>query len=349
MRIIAILFVLLTNICATTTLVVTEPIRSGILHSSYNYIGSLYFSDRSSIASELSGTIDEIYVNEGDKVKKGEALAKLNSDLLTKEINAQKALLKQGEALLKKTKKDFQRYESLYKSNSIAYKEYEDALYNLQAQEGNTDSIVANLEYLKTQKEKKTIRAPYDGVVLKKLLKQGEWVGNGDSIFNIAKLSPLEASIEVPFDILRSLKIGDVVDAQIANKNFKAKVIALIPLGDSKARTFPIKLAIDDENGELVEGLEVRVSLNISDKQKALFVARDSIIPIYKDDKTSYAIFIVRDNKAKQIEIQINGYEGLYASIKTLDESINTNDKVITQGHERLKDGQKIKEQESKN
>lgn len=348
MRIVAILFMILSSIHAAT-LVVTEPIKSGVLNSNYNYIGSLYFSDRSSLASELSGIIDEIYVNEGDKIKKGEPLARLNSDLLTKEINSQQALLKQGEALLKKTKKEFQRYESLYKSNSIAYKEYEDALYNLQAQEGNTDSIAANLEYLKTQKEKKTIKAPYDGVILQKLLKQGEWVGNGDSIFNIAKLSPLEASIEVPFEILRSLKVGDVVDAQIANKHFKAKIIALIPLGDSKARTFPIKLAIDDENGELIEGLEVRVSLNISDKQKALFVTRDSIIPIYRDGKTSYVIFIAKDNKAKQVEIKINGYEGLYASITPLDESLSTNNKVITQGHERLKDGQEIKEQESKN
>lgn len=185
--------------------------------------------------------------------------------------------------------------------------------------------------------------------MLQKLLKQGEWVGNGDSIFNIAKLSPLEASIEVPFEILRSLKVGDIVDTQIANKNYKAKVLALIPLGDSKARTFPIKLAIDDENGELIEGLEVRVSLNISDKQKALFVARDSIIPIYKDGKTSYVIFIAKDNKAKQVEIKINGYEGLYASITPLEEPINIDDKVITQGHERLKDGQEIKEQEGKN
>lgn len=166
MRIATILFMILSNIHATT-LVVTESIKSGVLNSNYNYIGTLYFSDRSSLASELSGIIDEIYVNEGDKIKKGEPLARLNSDLLTKEINSQQALLKQGEALLKKTKKEFQRYESLYKSNSIAYKEYEDALYNLQAQEGNTDSIAANLGYLKTQKEKKQLKHHMMGLCCK--------------------------------------------------------------------------------------------------------------------------------------------------------------------------------------
>ncbi len=284
--------------------------------------------------------IDDIFVYEGQRIKAKQPLAKLNSDLLIKEIEAKESLLKQSTALLKKSKKDFERYKNLYQSDSIAYKEYEDALFNLQAQEGNTDSIAADLEYLKTQKDKKILKAPYDGVILQRLLKQGEWVSAGASVFNIAKLSQLEANIEVPFSILRSLKVGDLVEVNIANKDYSAKIIALIPLGDAKARTFPIKLSIDDKKGELIEGLEVRANLNITKSQESLLVPRDSILPTQNGD----CIFIIQDNKAKQIFIKVHGYEGLNASITPLNATLSTKDRVITQGFERLRDNQPIKE-----
>lgn len=323
------------------TLIVAEPIKNGIFTQNHYYIGSLYFSERSFLASEISGVIEEIFVNEGDKIQKNQALARLNSDLLNTEITIKKALLQQAQALLKKSTKDFKRYEELYKSNSIAYKEYEDALFDLQAQEGNTNAIASELQLLQTQLQKKTIKAPYDGVVLEKTLKIGEWVSTGANVFKIAKLTPLEATIEVPFTILRSLKIGDTIETSIAGKNYPSKIIAIIPLGDSKTRTFPIKLSIEDKKGDLIEGLEVKANLHIQREKESLLVPRDSIIPI----QNGYAIFIIKDNKAKQVMVNIKGYEGFNASIEPLNTTLSTEDRVITQGNERLRDGESIKEQ----
>lgn len=328
------------KLLANPTLVVAEPIKNGIFTQNHYYIGSLYFSERSFLASEISGVIEEIFVNEGDKVQKNQALARLNSDLLNKEIATKKALLQQAQALLKKSTKDFSRYEELYKSNSIAYKEYEDALFELQAQEANTNAIASQLQLLKTQLQKKIIKAPYNGVVLEKSLKIGEWVSTGANVFKIAKLSPLEATIEVPFSILRSLKIGDDIETSIAGKNYPSKIIAIIPLGDSKTRTFPIKLSIEDTKGELIEGLEVRANLHIQGEKESLLIPRDSIIPT----QDGYAIFIIKNNKAKQVMVNIKGYEGFNASIEPLDATLSTEDRVITQGNERLRDGDIIRE-----
>ncbi|MDE5602499.1 MAG: efflux RND transporter periplasmic adaptor subunit [Helicobacter sp.] len=322
------------------TLIVAESIKNGAFTQNHSYIGSLYFSERSSLASEISGVIEEVFVKEGDKIKKNQPLARLNSDLLDKEIATKKALLQQAQALLKKSTKDFKRYESLYKSDSIAYKEYEDALFNLQSQEGNTNAIASELQLLQTQLQKKTIKAPYDGVVLEKTLKIGEWVSAGASVFKIAKLTPLEATIEVPFTILQSLKIGDNIETSIAGKNYPSKIIAIVPLGDSKTRTFPVKLSIEDKKGELIEGLEVQANLHIQKGEESLLVPRESIIPT----QDGYAIFIIRDNKARQVMVSINGYEGFNASIKPLNMTLSTEDRVITQGNERLRDGEAIRE-----
>ena len=321
-----------------SVLVSVAPIQSGILNQNYQYIGSLYFSERGLLASEVAGVIDNVNVKEGQRVKKGELLATLNSDLLSNEILSKEGALKQARAQYEKIQKDFSRFKTLYESESVSFKEYEDALFDMQAQKGNMESISYALELLKTQKRKKSIIAPYDGVILQKLLSQGEWVNAGAGVFNIAKITPLEATFEVPFAILRALKVGDSLKVRIANQMYNAKISAKIPLGDTKARTFPVKLAIDDPKQELIEGLEVRASFDVKSDESVLLVPRDSILPTLEGN----VIFIINGESAKKVAIEVKGYKDLNAYIVPLDWNLSVKDKVIIAGVERLSDGDKI-------
>lgn len=321
-----------------SVLVSVAPIQSGILNQNYQYIGSLYFSERGLLASEVAGVIDNVNVKEGQRVKKGEVLATLNSDLLSNEILSKEGALKQARAQYEKIQKDFSRFKTLYESESVSFKEYEDALFDMQAQKGNMESISYALELLKTQKRKKTIVAPYDGVILQKRFSQGEWVSAGAGVFNIAKITPLEATFEVPFEILRALKVGDSLKVWIANQTYNAKISARIPLGDTKARTFPVKLAIEDPKQELIEGLEVRASFDVKSDESVLLVPRDSIFPTLNGN----VIFIVNGKNAKKVAIEVKGYKDLNAYITSLDWNLSIKDRVIIAGGERLSDGDRI-------
>ncbi|RAX57622.1 efflux transporter periplasmic adaptor subunit [Helicobacter monodelphidis] len=325
----------------TPTLVITTPVEDGNLAQGRYFVGSLYFEERSNLASEVSGVIETIYVKEGERVKQGQKLALLNSDLLDLQIQSQEALLRQSKALLDKTAKDFERFNKLYKSNSISFKEYENALFDLRAQRGSADAIEADLKKLKKERDKKELKSPYDGVILSQSLKRGEWVNVGASLFSIAKLSPLEATFEVPFDVLRSLKVGQKIEVLIASKQYNASIAALIPLGDAKARTFPIKLAIEDPYGELIEGLEVRAKLFKKGLESGLLVPRDAILP----SNNGNIIFVVRESKAVQVDIEVQQYSSNLALVRSKKAGfLKVGEKVITKGHERLKNGDEIKE-----
>lgn len=317
----------------------TQAIKSGISNEKVLLTGTIYFSERSKLASEVSGVIEEIYAIEGQKVKKGQKLARLNSDIIDKEILSQKASLRQSKALLQKTKNHFERYKKLYKSQSVAYKEYEDALYNLQSQEANTQSIEAKLQNLNTQKSKKILKAPYDGVILENPLKQGEWASVGQSIFNIANINSFEAKIHIPFSVMRNLKIGQKLKVTIAGSNYDATISALIPIGDTQNRTFPIKLSIQDPNNELIEGLEVSYEFSMQQKNNQLIVPRDSIILT----QGGYEIFILKGKYAKRIPIYVDSYEEDEAYISPLTHYLDEKMFVITKGYENLKDGQEVK------
>ena len=316
-----------------------EPIRTGFSQEKVALTGTIYFSERSKLASEVSGVIEEVFVHEGQKVKKGQKLARLNGDILEKEILSQNASLRQAKAQLQKVKNHFERYKKLYKSQSVAYKEYEDALYNLQSQEANTQSIEAKLQNLRAKKSKKILKAPYDGVILENHLKQGEWANIGQSIFSIANINSFEAKMHVPFSVMRNLKIGQDLEVKIAGENYDAKIKAIIPLGNTQDKTFPIKLSIKDPNNELIEGLEITHEFSIRQKNNQLAVPRNSVISA----NSGYEIFILEGKIAKKIPIYVDNYEENYAYISPLSHSLSTKTLVITQGFESLKDGQEVK------
>ncbi len=321
------------------TLVATQSVSAGSLKEKSQFIGTLFFKERSNLASEVSGVVESIYVKEGQKVKKGQKLALLNSDLLNQDILAKEALLKQSQAVLQKSKKDFERFESLYKSNSVSFKEYEDSLFSLKAQEGASGAIAAELKRLKKERDKKTLIAPYDGIILSRSVQLGEWVNIGDSLFTIANLTSLEINVNVPFAVLRSLKIGQKIDTTIAGKPYSASIVALIPVGDTKARTFPIKLAIADTQDDLIEGLEAVVKISHSGQSEGLLVPRDAILP----SNGAAVVFVAHGSKARKVEVQVNQYSGNLALVQSVQtDALQLGDKVITKGHERLQDGADI-------
>ncbi|MDE7447797.1 MAG: efflux RND transporter periplasmic adaptor subunit [Helicobacter sp.] len=321
------------------TLVATQPVSAGSLQEKGEFNGTLFFKERSNLASEVSGVVESVYVEEGQKVKKGQKLALLNSDLLNQDILSKEALLKQAQAVLQKSKKDFERFESLYKSNSVSFKEYEDSLFSLKAQEGAAGAIAAELKRLKKERDKKTLIAPYDGMILSRSIQLGEWVNVGDSLFTIANLTSLEINVNVPFAVLRSLKLGQKVETTIAGKPYAASIAALIPVGDAKARTFPIKLAVADSQHHLIEGLEALVKISHTVQNEGLLVPRDAILP----SNGKAIVFVARDSKAMRIEVHVSQYSGNLALVRSVeDNALHSGDKVITKGHERLHDGSDI-------
>lgn len=336
---------LLFSLLHSATLVVTQSVENGYLQEDEEFIGTLTFKEKSNLASEVSGIVDDIYVNEGQYVRKNTKLALLNSDLLNQDIASKEALLEQANAILQKNQKDFERFESLYKSNSISFKEYEDALFTLKAQEGAKGSILADLQRLKKERDKKILSAPYDGVIISRSVQLGEWVNTGDSLFIIANLKSLEITVDVPFSVLRSLKIGQNVKVIVADKPYHATITAIIPLGNSKARTFPIKLSLADDQHELIEGLEARVQiLRNNETQNGFLIPRDAILP----SNNGTVVYVARESKAICVEITVNKYSGNLALVYAKDkDTLRIGDKVITKGHERIEDGSEIIESTS--
>ena len=321
---------------AKPLIVSSKKITKGSLDSQNIFLGVISFKERSNIASQSSGVVEKVLFTLGERIKKSDDLVVLNSDLLQKEIQSKNAKLEQAKLLKEFQEKELKRYKNLLETDSIALQQYEKLNYELKVQELVISSLQAEVEQAKVEISKKTIKAPFDGVIVGKNVNIGEWIKVGDSVCEILNHSEPQAIVEVPSPILNYIKVGEMANVSINSKSYTGKITAIIPKADSRSRTFPVIIDLPSE-GNFVEGMAVNAMLKSGGKSEGFLVPRDSIV----DYRNRPSVFVVKNAKAYAVGVDVLAIQGDIAVVRG---NLEVKDKVIYRGQYRLHSGAEVKE-----
>ncbi len=317
-------------------LVTVAEINEGEAQPMAEFVGTVYYPQVSDVAAEVMGRVVTVRFEEGRRVKGGSVLVVLDSELLDATIAATEASYGQLLVELEKAKKDFKRIESLYKEESVSESVYDDNLFRVRELEQRVKSFEAELKRLKIEKDKKTVKAPFSGIVLEKSVDRGEWVSAGGKVAVIAKNGEVDVIVDLPERILGYLKKGDKVSINSGGTELKGTIRAFISKGDVATRTFPVKIRAKNPTGSLREGMEARALLPSSGKIKGLLVNRDAVIKQMGMD----VVFVVVEGKAKMVPVGILGFHEDKVGIA--GPGLEAGMKAVVKGNERLMDGQPV-------
>ncbi len=291
-------------------IVVVSEVVSGMVAPQAEFVGTVFFGEVSDVACEVDGKVETLNFEEGQRVKKGAELVSINSDLLLSDL--EKAVL------------DFERAERLYKEGLIPEDEYDARRFEKK-----------RLEILLS---KKTIRAPFAGVIVKKHVERGEWLSPGSVVATIAADDITDIIVEVPERLLKFLSPGMEIGISAGGSELKGNIIAVIPRGDISTRTFPVKIRVANTTS-LVEGMEATATLPEGEEAESLIVHRDAVIKVMGDT----VVYTVNDSKAAMVPVTVSGYQGMTAGIQ--GEGLEAGMKVVIKGNERLRPGQDVQVQ----
>jgi len=299
------------------SLVETTKIIKGEVNPLQEFVGTLKFDRNSVLAAQNSGVVKKINFEVGDSVKKGKTLIQIDADLLNAQVNSARANAASA-------KKDYKRYAKLLETKSVSQKQYDDMKLNFIT----TKSTLAELEI---QKEKKSIKAPYSGIVVEKKINLGEWVNAGTALATIVDTSKAEITFNVPLNIYNGLKKGDIYNINVGGNILKGKLSGAIPSGDKLTRTFPVKFIAKTDKKFVFDGQEAQVSLSKNAKQEALIVPRDAVIKRFGQN----IVFIIDDKmSAVMIPVQIIAYLENQVAIKA--KGLAAGQDVVSKGNERV-------------
>ena len=313
------------------SLVTTTVIKKGTVNPLEEFIGTVKFSKTSKIASEINGAVVKINFETGDKVKKGDILLKIDSLVLDSQIKSAEALLEISKLNLENSSKDYNRYKELITQKSISQKLYDDSFFKVNSAKQNLNSSQASLNELLIQKNKKTIRAPFDGIVIEKNTELGEWLNTGNSIATIVATNNIDLIFNLPTSYIYKLDKKANYSVDVGVTKLDSKLYAYIAKGDKLTRTFPVKFKSKIKNTFLYDGMEAKIKLPRNKQVESFIVPRDAVIKRFGQN----VIFIV-DEKSMAIMIptKIVGYQGQNLAID--GQGLKDGISVITKGNERV-------------
>ena len=310
-------------------------VETGMVAPEAEFIGTVYYQEVSNVASELSGLAQVVKFEEGQRVKRAQPLVELGSELLRK--NLQATLLNHEQVLseLEIARIELSRKEKLFKKKSIAEQSYDQDRFRVVGLEKQAAALATQVERIELELKKKTIRAPYGGVVVKRLVDRGEWISEGEEVAVVAKDDVVDIVVEVPERFIQYVKPGLPARALINGNEIPGKVFTIVPRGDIATRTFPVKIRSPNKYS-LIEGMSARVVLPTGSRRQSLVVPRDAVVSMFGQN----VIFTVENAKAGMRPVNILGYDGLIVGVDA--NGLKEGMLVVVDGNERLRDGQSV-------
>ena len=317
------------------SVVVTAKATAGKIAPTTQYVGTVYFAEISDVASEVSGKVISVNVKDGQKVKKGQVLVKLSSDMLEKTIANAEKILEESQADHEYAAIQTKRITQLYEARTVHAGEYDETRLNERALERKVEAQKALLDRWKIEMEKKIITAPYDGIILERNVFRGEWVSQGTAVCLMALTGQYDVVFNVPSSIYNNAKPGRKINITVNGKVYKGEVLAAIPYGDVATRSFPVKIRISGTS-DLAEGMEAKAFIPSGPETDAVIVPRDAVIAPRGQDM----IYAVVEGKASPIPVTVIGYTGLNAGVSA--PNLKPGMEIVVKGNERLRPGQEV-------
>lgn len=315
--------------------VMTAPATAGAVAPTTVFVGTVYFAEEAHVATETAGKVDAVEVGEGDSVQEGRPLARLSTDLLRQDLAAAVAARKEAESEARLAELDYARMRELLASGSISQQEHDQKRFAYEGLASKVQRLQAEVQRLELAVRKAVIPAPFDGVVLERLVEHGEWLGQGQAVAVLGRASAMEAVVNVPQDVTALLEPGMSVTVQAAGRQTPGRVAAVIPRGDAATRTFPVKIRLEDTRG-LAQGMQAAVELPSGPMVQAVLVDRDALINV----RGQRAVWIVKDATAVMLPAQPVGFQGGLVGVRA--DGLEPGMAVVVKGNERLQPGQPV-------
>ena len=279
---------------------------------------------------EFSGRVSKIYVDEGDVVKKGQALAKIDDGGLYNELK-----LVESQAKLAKT--IYERQSKLWNDKIGSEIQYLEAKTNYEIQNNRLKSITESLA-------KTTITAPFSGTIDEIFIEEGNLVSppmmpDQGNAFRIINLNELYVESFIPESFIGKIKKGAEVQVEIPvlNKSFNSTIKHSVSSINQLSRTFKIEVTVPKNDLDLIPNLNVEVNVLDYTNSQAILVP-ESIVS--EDSDNNKFLFTVLNNKAKKTIVETGYTQNGMIEITT---GLDVNEIVINEGGRIVKDGQNVK------
>jgi RND family efflux transporter MFP subunit len=295
--------------------------------------GTVVSRNDAKVASEVAGRLLEV-ADVGTLVASGDVIAKIEGTAIRLRRDELQAEVERALARLKYLEKEEGRYLRLAESNLAAETKLEETRSNRDVSRGDLQVAKSRLAQVEDQLSRTSIRAPFSGIVVERLMMPGERVDSGRNVVRMVDQQHLEVIARAPLEYYAHVRPGQPLEVNSGAVIATGIVRAVVAVGSENTHQF--ELRVDIESNRFPVGQTLRVSIPTSDARMALVVPRDALV---LRPEAIYVFVVDKDRQAKQVVVTVGIDAGEQIEVNG---DLVDGDTVIIRGNERLRSGQTV-------
>ena len=303
-------------------------------------------SPRSALLSTAaSGLVDELLVDEGDRVSRGDLLLKLDSEIAELTLARLSAAEEQQRTALADAKRRLAEAEKVGPGGGIAQTLIDSLKAEVQGTGAALVAAQAEANEQRARVERHRLVAPFDGVITQRITEIGEWVNPGSGLLELVATTNLRFEFRVAQRFLHEITLDTPVVVSLDSmpgENMPARVDAIVPVSDPGSRTFLVRLVIDNpaERELAAPGMSVSAVFSMSTGRSGVAVSRDALLR-YADGRNT--VWVIEQNDARPVVRERIVRIGLeFDGLVEVTSGLEAGDRVVVEGNESLRDGQTV-------
>lgn len=316
------------------TAVTTLVAKREIWPSTLNVIGTAQAIQGVTVSADLPGTVDKINFESGQQVKAGDVLVELDT-------RQERAQLAAAEAAYELAKITYARQQQLVKEGVVARTEYDNALAQQKSTEANVGEIKATIE-------RKTIRAPFSGILGLRQVNLGQYMAAGQAIVSLQALNPIYVNFGVPQQTTSQMKVGRtlrITSDDLPGMEFSGRVTAVDSVVDQTTRNIQVQATLTNPGSKLRPGMFVQVQVALGQSRDVISLPASAINYAPYGDSV-YVVAQMQDPKTgktyqgvRQQFVKVDGSRGDQVAVVS---GVNPGDEIVSSGVFKLRNGAEI-------
>jgi HlyD family secretion protein len=283
------------------------------------------------------GRVAAIYVEAGDRVKRGQILARLNVSVLQPQVANLEAGLEQARAEAELAQAEYHRAEAVGASGALSAEETQRRKSSAVTAAAKVKVAAALLAEAQARLARAEVRAPADGVILTRNVEVGQTASAaGEALFRLSEGGAIELRGQVPEQDLPLLKVGQTVDVRLtgSTQNYQGRVRLLGAVIDPTTRLGMVRVALEPDPN-LRPGAFARAEVTVSNAERAVLPQT----AVLTDDRGSYVLIVDAQNRVARRAVRVSG---MVQNGVTIAGGLDSKERVIATAGAFLQEGELV-------
>jgi len=315
-------------------------------------VGNLIGQATVDVVPRVGGRIDSIPVKLGDRVTRGQTIAKIEDDQIKEQINQRMASLEVNKANVTQRESDAKLAETIFQRMKVQYDrdllskqlledaeaKYNTAVSNVGVAKAQLVQMQSSVDELKITLANTTVTSPVDGFVSKRVLDQGAFAGANTVILSVVDIGIVRMVANLVEKDVKRVQPGVSALVEVdafPGEQFTGQVSRVAPVFDPATRTAPMEIEVPNPGFRLKPGMYARVRLTVDRRPNALTVPRGAVADI----EGKRGVFMLENGVARFHEVKTGLQDNERVEIL---EGLNEGQRVVTVGTLALRDGDRI-------